>query len=152
MLTGALIMTSKGLQQYTGTEDVVQSVVTIKHFLAYSIESYNGVARYNVDVKISAYDMVNTYQPGWKKVVQFGKALGVMCSYNAVNGLPTCANPALNKTLREDWGFEGYMTSDSDSCACIENGHPNGDWPGPVKPPTHRGAVYPVCKRARGHC
>lgn len=125
---------TQGLQQYTGTEDVVQSVVTIKHFLAYSIESYNGVERYNVDVKVSAYDMVNTYQPGWKKVVQFGKALGVMCSYNAVNGLPTCANPALNKTLREDWGFEGYMTSDSDSCACIENGHPTGDWPGPAHP------------------
>eukprot|EP00041_Stephanoeca_diplocostata_P037368 m.1410428 g.1410428 ORF g.1410428 m.1410428 type:complete len:53 (+) comp25024_c1_seq20:797-955(+) len=43
-----------------------------------------------------------------------------MCSYNAVNGLPTCGNPAMNKTLREDWGFEGYMTSDSDSCANIE--------------------------------
>jgi len=28
-------------------------------------------------------------------------------------------NPALNKTLREDWGFEGYITSDSDSCDCV---------------------------------
>ena len=50
-----------------------------------------------------------------------------MCSYNAVNGLPTCANPTMNHTLREDWGFEGYMTSDSDSCACIEGGHLKGE-------------------------
>ena len=25
---------------------------------------------------------------------------------NAVNGLPTCANPAMNHTLRGDWGFK----------------------------------------------
>ena len=25
--------------------------------------------------------------------------------YNMVNGVPTCGNPALNKTLREDWGL-----------------------------------------------
>jgi beta-glucosidase-like glycosyl hydrolase len=68
------------------------------------------VNRQNVDVKVSAYDMANTYMPAWEMLVKTGKALGVMCSYNAVNGLPTCGNPALNQTLRGDWGFEGYMT------------------------------------------
>jgi hypothetical protein len=81
---------TQGLQQYTGVEKVVQSVVTLKHFLACmspesscfhltyrcvllctsltvtaagadSIEDYNNVTRYNVDVKVSAYDMANTY-------------------------------------------------------------------------------------------
>jgi len=124
---------TQGLQQYTGVEKVVQSVVTLKHFLAYSIENYNSVTRYSVDVKVSAYDMANTYMPAWEMLVKTGKALGVMCSYNAVNGLPTCGNPALNATLRGDWGFEGYMTSDSDSCACIVGGHPAGDG-GPPRP------------------
>jgi hypothetical protein len=32
-------------------------------------------------------------------------------SYNAVNGLPTCANPAMNQTLRGDWGFEGCTSA-----------------------------------------
>ena len=95
---------TQGLQQYTGAEDVVQAVVTLKHFLAYSIEDYDSVERYNVDVKVSEYDMANTYQPAWEVLIKEGKALGVMCSYNAVNGLPTCGNPALNATLREDWG------------------------------------------------
>jgi hypothetical protein len=41
--------------RYTGTESVVQSVVTLKHFLAYSIENYHGVQRTGVDVAVSAY-------------------------------------------------------------------------------------------------
>ena len=37
-----------------------------------------------------------------------------MCSYNAVLGKPTCLSP-LMRNARHDWGFEGYVTSDSDS-------------------------------------
>ena len=82
---------TQGLQQYSGTEKVVQSVVTLKHYFAYSIESYGtnttskdpaqqGVQRYNVDVKISAHDLAATYFPAWEQVIKEGKALGVMCS------------------------------------------------------------------------
>jgi beta-glucosidase-like glycosyl hydrolase len=28
-----------------------------------------------------------------------------MCSYNALNGVPTCADARLNKILRDTWGF-----------------------------------------------
>jgi beta-glucosidase-like glycosyl hydrolase len=39
-----------------------------------------------------------------------GKVKGIMCSYNAVNGVPMCANSKLlNETLRNTWGFEGYL-------------------------------------------
>ena len=50
-----------------------------------------------------------------------------MPSYNAVNGLPTCANPSMNATLRGDWGFQCYVTSDSDSCSDLPAGHPKGE-------------------------
>jgi hypothetical protein len=33
----------------------------------------------------------------------------------------------MNVTLREDWGFQGYMTSDSDSCSDLPAGHPKGE-------------------------
>ena len=36
----------------TGSEEVLQAIVTLKHFFAYSIESYDGVTRQNVDVKV----------------------------------------------------------------------------------------------------
>ena len=44
----------------------------------------------------------------------------MMCSYNSVNGVPTCLSPMLKKarelwTGRTPWG--GYITSDSDSVA-----------------------------------
>lgn len=46
-------------------------------------------------------------------------ALGVMCSYNAINGTPSCANSdLLSKTLREEWNFTGYIVSD---CWAIAN-------------------------------
>ena len=101
---------TQGLQQYTGTEKFVQAVVTLKHWLAYSIEgaqTQRGTGRHTIDVAVSAYDLAHTYMPPFEQTVRQGKALGIMCSYNAVNGLPTCGNPALNQTLRGDWGFDG---------------------------------------------
>mmetsp|Transcript_5670 Transcript_5670/g.10409 ORF Transcript_5670/g.10409 Transcript_5670/m.10409 type:complete len:531 (-) Transcript_5670:280-1872(-) len=37
-----------------------------------------------------------------------------MCSYNSVNGVPTCLS-SLQKAARDSWGFDGYVTSDSDA-------------------------------------
>jgi beta-D-xylosidase 4 len=45
-----------------------------------------------------------------------------MCSYNALNGVPTCADPYILQTiLREHWNWTGegqYVTSD---CDAIQN-------------------------------
>ena len=47
-----------------------------------------------------------------------GHAQSVMCSYNAVNGIPTCASPdLLQKQLRQDWTFPGMVVSD---CGAVE--------------------------------
>lgn len=49
-----------------------------------------------------------------------------MCSYNAVNGVPSCANSYLLQTIvREDWGFgeDRWVTSDCDAIDNIFNGH-----------------------------
>lgn len=37
-----------------------------------------------------------------------------MCSYNSVQGIPTCLSPLLREA-RRIWGFDGYVTSDTDS-------------------------------------
>lgn len=74
---------TQGLQQYTGTERFVQAVVTLKHWLAYSIEGQQraaGLGRHDVDVAVSAYDLAHTYMPPFETAVKQGKALGVMCS------------------------------------------------------------------------
>ncbi|XP_065885424.1 uncharacterized protein [Dysidea avara] len=47
-----------------------------------------------------------------------------MCSYNAVNGVPSCANSFLQNTIvREQWGFEGYIVSDCGAISNIERTH-----------------------------
>ena len=44
-----------------------------------------------VDAQISAHDLHESYLPAFRQSVTEGGALGVMCSYNAVNGVPSCA-------------------------------------------------------------
>lgn len=41
-----------------------------------------------------------------------GGAKSIMCSYNAVNGVPSCANGLFQNTVvRDEWGFDGYIVS-----------------------------------------
>jgi beta-glucosidase len=80
--------------------------------------------RFNVDP--SPHDLEDTYLPAFRATVTEGHADSVMCAYNAVEGVPACASKMLlEQTLRKDWSFNGYVTSD---CGAIddffhENGH-----------------------------
>jgi beta-D-xylosidase 4 len=39
-----------------------------------------------------------------------GRVSSVMCSYNRVNGIPTCADPDLLKgVIREQWNLDGFV-------------------------------------------
>ena len=42
---------------------------------------------------------------------------------NAVNGAPTCASSFLTSVLRGQWGFDGYITSDSGAVEAIYQQH-----------------------------
>ncbi|CAL9046785.1 unnamed protein product [Musa banksii] len=64
--------------------------------------------------------MEDTYQPPFRSCIKQGRATCVMCSYNRVNGVPTCADyNLLSKTARGLWGFNGYIASDCDAVALI---------------------------------
>src|SRR6185503_4876466 len=75
--------------------------------------------RHSFDAKASEYDLENTYLPAFRASVVEGKAGSVMCVYNAVNGVPGCANSdLLEKRLRQQWGFAGYVVSD---CGAVQD-------------------------------
>lgn len=75
--------------------------------------------RSEYDAKITAHDMRETYLAGWRAAAAAG-ATGAMCSYNAVNGVPTCADSVLqNDILRTEFGFKGWIVSDADAVANI---------------------------------
>lgn len=60
------------------------------------------------------------YLPAFQTGVQAGHASSIMCSYNAVNGVPSCANGFLMSTIaRGQWGFDGYITVGGDCLRVI---------------------------------
>ncbi|KAF7033126.1 hypothetical protein CFC21_044251 [Triticum aestivum] len=93
-----------------------------KHFTAYDLDNWKGVTRFAFDAKVTEQDLADTYNPPFKSCVEDGGASGIMCSYNRVNGVPTCADHnLLSKTARGDWRFNGYITSDCDAVAIIHD-------------------------------
>lgn len=119
---------TKGLQESKTDPRFVQAVVTLKHFDANSLEGDWGpggkINRHTVDAQISAHDLHESYLPAFRQCVTEGGALGVMCSYNAINGVPSCANHwLLNETLRGAWNFSGYVSSDSGAVVDVYHSH-----------------------------
>lgn len=97
-----------GLQ---GTDPKYLKVVaTPKHF---AVHSGPESERHRFNVSPSPADLEGTYLPAFRATVTEGQADSVMCAYNAVDGVPACASAGLlAKTLRGDWHFNGYVTSD----------------------------------------
>lgn len=45
--------------------------------------------------------------------IEQGQPLSVMCAYNRVNGVKACDSDwLLNKVLKQDWGYKGFVMSD----------------------------------------
>jgi beta-glucosidase len=85
-------------------------VSTPKH---YAVHSGPEPQRHVFDAKVSEYDLVNTYLAAFRAAVIEGKADSIMCVYNSVDGVPGCGSTdLLQKRLREQWGFQGYVVSD----------------------------------------
>ena len=95
---------------------------TLKHFDANSLESSDGFTRHTVDAQIPIQQLTDFYFPAFRAAIVEADAKGVMCSYNSVNGVPTCASATM-KSARDRWNFTGYVTSDSDSVADVWDSH-----------------------------
>ncbi|KAL1511868.1 hypothetical protein AB1Y20_005152 [Prymnesium parvum] len=106
-----------GVQSTPEDPSFLQASAACKHFAANSMEesTENGVhlTRHDFDAQVPLRDLVDSYLPGFRACVEQGKVSGLMCSYNALNGVPTCANEWLLDSLaRREWGFDGYITTD----------------------------------------
>ena len=94
-----------------------------KHLFGYSLEDSDGVSRHNFDAVISSRDLTETYLPAFKACAATEVAQ-IMCSYNAVNGVPTCAAGSIqNELLRKRWGWGGMIVSDCDAIADMTRSH-----------------------------
>ena len=70
-----------------------------KHYAAYDLENWNGVNRFTFDAIVSDQDLLETYLPPFETCIRDAKVASIMCSYNSVNGIPSCANKFLLQTL-----------------------------------------------------
>ncbi len=98
----------------------LKTVSTPKHF---AVHSGPEVLRHRFDVPVSVHDLADTYTPAFRATVMEGGADSIMCAYNAVRGEPACANHLLFDTLRNKWGFKGYVVSDCWAISDLHQGH-----------------------------
>jgi beta-glucosidase len=86
---------------------------TPKHF---AVHSGPESLRDGFNAKVSEHDLADTYLPAFRALTGDAHAAAMMCSYNAINGTPACANTALlDQRVRKQWGFSGYVVSDCDA-------------------------------------
>jgi beta-glucosidase len=96
-------------------------VSTPKHF---AVHSGPESTRHTANIDPSAYDLADTYLQAFRATITEAHAQSIMCAYNAVDGDPACANPHLLKdVLREDWKFNGFVTSDCGAVTDVAEGH-----------------------------
>jgi beta-glucosidase len=96
-------------------------IATAKHF---AVHSGPEPSRHQFDAQISERDLRETYLPAFRASIAEAKADSVMCAYNSVDGAPACANSdLLQKYLRGEWGFQGYIVSDCGAITDIFRGH-----------------------------
>lgn len=90
-----------------------------KHF---AVHSGPEGERHVFDARVSKQDLHETYLPAFKRLVDEGVEV-VMGAYNRLDGEPCCGSwNLLTGLLREQWGFEGHVTSD---CWAIDGFHKN---------------------------
>jgi beta-glucosidase len=93
-------------RDYSAPDKVVTSV---KHYAAYG--QPEGGRDYNT-TDMSQNRLRNFYLPPFKAAIDAG-ADTAMCSFNAINGVPGCANKQTETDiLKNEWGFDGFIESD----------------------------------------
>jgi beta-glucosidase len=91
-----------------------QVIAAVKHF---AVHSGPEAGRHRDDIHPSPRDVTETYLPAFHAAITEAHAQALMCAYNAIDGVPVCANTDyLQRRLRTDWGFQGHVVSD---CAAI---------------------------------
>lgn len=105
-----------GLQGHD--ENYLKSAACAKHF---AVHSGPEDVRHSFDARVSEQDLRETYLPAFQACVQEAGVETVMGAYNRTNGEPCCGSGRLLKEiLRQEWGFEGHVTSD---CWAVKDFH-----------------------------
>lgn len=100
-------------------------IACLKHYVAYGAPV--GGRDYN-SVDMSERSLREIYLPPFKAGVAAG-AGSIMSAFNLLNGVPTTANKfTINRVLRDEWGFDGFIVSDWNSIGeLVDHGYAGDD-------------------------
>ncbi len=91
-----------------------KAAATPKHFMLNSSENNRNTGISFADEKTIREYYARVFEYAFRE----GKAESTMISYNRINGVPAGASYfAMGTLLREEWGFDGYVTSD---CGAVQ--------------------------------
>src|SRR5713226_924280 len=97
---------------------------TAKHFAIYSIAKGAREGQARTDPQATPHEVENIFLPPFKAAIKEAGLLGVMSSYNDYDGIPiTGSHYWLTERLRDDFGFRGYVVSDSGAVEYLYNKH-----------------------------
>lgn len=97
---------------------------TPKHFAVYSIPVGGRDGGTRTDPHVAPREMRTLYLEPFRKAVEEAHVLGIMSSYNDYDGVPITGNHHfLTEILRNEWGFKGYVVSDSEAVEFLHSKH-----------------------------
>ena len=119
----AYLVGQLGLEMVRGLQ-ARRVVSTPKHYAAYSSPVGGRDDATRTDPHITEQALHELYLEPFRRAVQEGGALGIMSSYNDYNGEPISGNYYfLTELLRNEFGFRGYVVSDSEALEYLYNKH-----------------------------
>ncbi len=108
----------QGLQGNDAATRYKKTAATPKHFMLNSSENNRNTGISFADEKTIREYYARVFEYAFRE----GKAESVMISYNRINGHPAGADYfTMGTLLREEWGFDGYVTSDCGAVAQTYN-------------------------------
>lgn len=113
-----------GTQMVKGLQYNHQVASTAKHFLAYSNNKGGREGMARNDPQMSPREVESIHAFPYRRIIPETGLLGVMCSYNDYNGEPIEGSYYwLTERLRNEFGFYGYVVSDSDAVEYLASKH-----------------------------
>ncbi len=116
LTTQMVVNAIKGVQgDYDGLGKGTHIGAVAKHFAGYGqvLGGSNFAA-----VEISPRTLIDEIYPPFEAAVKEARTLGIMASHGDLNGIATHGNEELlTGVLRDQWGFDGYVISDSNDIA-----------------------------------
>lgn len=99
-------------------------VSTPKHFAVYSVPVGGRDGQTRTDPHVAPREMRTIFLEPFRKAVQEAGIKGIMSSYNDYDGEPiTGSYRFLTEILRKEWGFNGYVVSDSEAVEYLYSKH-----------------------------